>query len=77
MTVTVKKIILLNGDGVGPEVVAEAAKVLELVNLRTASTGIRLEFTHHLIGGCAIDATGVPLPEATLNACKDSDAILL
>jgi 3-isopropylmalate dehydrogenase len=77
MTVTVKKIILLNGDGVGPEVVSEAQKVLLLVNDRQAQTGIKLEFTHCLIGGCAIDSTGVPLPDSTLQACKESDAILL
>ena len=68
------KIALLPGDGIGPEVVAEAKTVLETVGRKFGQT---FEFTTHLIGGCAIDAHGDPLPEATLEACRKSDAILL
>jgi len=68
------KIVLLPGDGVGPEVVAETQKVLEAV---AKKGGHELSFETHLMGGCAIDATGEPLPASTLEACKNSDAVLL
>ncbi len=72
------KITLLPGDGVGPEVVAEARKLLELVSdhLRDRSgTGLTLEEAP--VGGIAIDTTGVPLPEETLRVCREADAVLL
>lgn len=72
-----KNIILLNGDGVGPEVVGEAVKALHVFNEFSAKTNLKLEFSDHLIGGCAIDKTGVPLPDSTLDACRKADAILL
>jgi 3-isopropylmalate dehydrogenase len=68
------KIVVLPGDGVGPEVVAEARKVLEAV---ASKHGHEFSFENQLIGGIAIDETGDPLPEATLKACKGSDAVLL
>jgi 3-isopropylmalate dehydrogenase len=68
------RIVLLPGDGVGPEVVAEARKVLEAIAQRF---GHGFSFETHLMGGCAIDATGEPLPESTLAACKQADAVLL
>ena len=68
------KIVVLPGDGVGPEVVAEARKVLEAV---ASKNGHQLSFEQQLIGGIAIDETGDPLPEATLKACKAADAVLL
>ena len=68
------KIILLPGDGIGPEIVSAAVKVLEKVG---KVCGFSLEFAEHLIGGIAIDKTGNPLPEETVTACKASDAILL
>ncbi len=68
------KIVVLPGDGVGPEVVAEARKVLDAV---ASKKGHQLSYENHLIGGIAIDETGDPLPEATLKACKASDAVLL
>jgi 3-isopropylmalate dehydrogenase len=68
------KITLLPGDGIGPEVVAEGVKVLQAV---AAKFGHTFEYTEALIGGIAIDTTGKPLPEATLAACKASDAVLL
>ncbi len=69
-----KNVLILPGDGIGPEIVAEARRVLELVN---EQDNLTLELSEALVGGCAIDADGVPLPEATLNAAKDADAILL
>ncbi len=68
------KILVLAGDGIGPEIVAEARKALDVVNRKC---GLGLEFQDGLIGGAAIDATGVPLPDATLNAAQEADAILL
>jgi 3-isopropylmalate dehydrogenase len=67
-------IVLLPGDGVGPEVVGEARKVLDAV---ASKFGHQLSYSTHLIGGIAIDETGDPLPEATLNACKAANAVLL
>ncbi|WP_255376783.1 isocitrate/isopropylmalate family dehydrogenase, partial [Oleiphilus sp. HI0067] len=69
-----KKVLLLPGDGIGPEIVAEAERVLDLVNDKL---GLGLETDHALVGGSAIDATGVPLPDETLDKAKASDAILL
>ena len=68
------KITRLPGDGIGPEVVAEGVKVLQAV---AAHFGHTFEFTECLIGGIAIDQTGMPLPDATLAACRASDAVLL
>ncbi|MBQ8716853.1 MAG: 3-isopropylmalate dehydrogenase [Clostridia bacterium] len=69
-----KKIALLKGDGIGPEIVDSAVRVLEAV---AAKYGHTFEFTPHLIGGCAIDATGAPLPEETVKGCLASDSVLL
>ncbi|WP_174301111.1 3-isopropylmalate dehydrogenase [Caulobacter sp. S45] len=67
-------LVLLPGDGVGPEVTHAARLVLQAVARRF---GHDLAFAEHPIGGAAIDATGEPLPEATLQACVASDAVLL
>ncbi len=67
-------LVLLPGDGIGPEIVAEAERVLLAVAERGGHT---LHLQTHLMGGCAIDATGHPLPDDTLGACRDADAILL
>ncbi len=67
-------IVLLPGDGIGPEVVGEGRKVLEAV---ARSTGHEFTFEERLIGGCAIDEQGTPLPDETLQACRRADAILL
>ena len=69
-----KKVLLLPGDGIGPEIVAEAERVLDLVNEKM---GLGLEMDHALVGGSAIDADGVPLPDSTLEKAKQADAILL
>ena len=68
------RITLLPGDGIGPEVVAEGRKVLEAV---AAGFGHTFAFSEALIGGIAIDQTGVPLPDDTLDACRTADAVLL
>ncbi len=68
------KIVLLPGDGVGPEVIAEAVRVLAIVG---ETFGHRFTFEEFLIGGAAIDAVGDPLPPATLVACRAADAVLL
>jgi 3-isopropylmalate dehydrogenase len=67
-------IVLLAGDGIGPEIVAEAEKVLAQVN---AQFSLGLSWSHELLGGAAIDAHGVPLPDVTLEAARKADAILL
>ncbi|WP_067927861.1 3-isopropylmalate dehydrogenase [Alicyclobacillus shizuokensis] len=69
-----KRIAVLPGDGIGPEVTAAAVRLLHAV---AAWTGERFEFRHGLIGGAAIDETGEPLPQETVELCKDSDAVLL
>jgi 3-isopropylmalate dehydrogenase len=69
-----KKIVVLAGDGVGPEVTAAAVRVLEQASVRHS---LRLEFENALIGGAAYDAAGSPLPAATVAACKASTGILL
>lgn len=68
------KIILLPGDGIGPEVTREAVRMLQTLGQRC---GHGLHFEEHLIGGCAIDAYGTPLMEDTLKACQQADAVLL
>lgn len=77
MSATVKTITVLPGDHVGTEICNEAVKVLKAIEEHTPYQKIKFEFLNHLIGGAAIDATGVPLPDATLEAAKKSDAVLL
>ncbi len=68
------KICVLPGDGIGVEIVTQALRVLEKVGEKFNK---RFVITEALIGGCAIDAEGLPLPEATVHTCKESDAVLL
>ncbi len=68
-----KQIAVLAGDGIGPEVMTEAIKVLDAVS-KTA--GVKFSYDHQLVGAAAIDATGNPFPEATEAACLNADAIL-
>src|SRR4051794_8202069 len=63
------KVVLLPGDGIGPEITATAVRVLDKLG--------EFEYDERLIGGAAIDATGDPLPRATLDACRQADAVLL
>ncbi|AQA18696.1 3-isopropylmalate dehydrogenase [Halioglobus japonicus] len=69
-----KKVLVLPGDYIGPEIMAEAVKVLNTVDARF---GLGLELEYGLLGGAAIDETGVPLPDATLERAREVDAILL
>lgn len=69
-----QQVLILPGDGIGPEIVGEARKVLEKLN---QLMGLNLHFSEALLGGCATDAAGRPLPEATLEKAGSSDAILL
>jgi 3-isopropylmalate dehydrogenase len=68
------RLVLLAGDGIGPEIVAEGRRVLERI---AARFGHEFSFADQLIGGIAIDRTGEPLPKETLAACESADAILL
>ena len=67
------KIAVLGGDGIGPEVMSEAIKLLKLV---AKKSGVGFEFENGLVGGAAIDATGNPLPDSTLKLCRESHAVL-
>lgn len=69
-----KKILVLPGDGIGPEIVAEAVKVLECLR---ADFGFDCEVEEGLIGGVAYDAAGEPFPARTLEQAREADAILL
>ena len=68
------KIAVIPGDGIGSEVMAETVSVLKKIE---AKYGHSFQLTYTLAGGCAIDEEGVPLPNSTLEICKDSDAVLL
>jgi len=67
------KIGVIKGDGIGPEIVDEAIKVLDAVSV---SQGFNLKYDEFLLGGAAIDETGVPLPEETVQGVKKCDAVL-
>jgi 3-isopropylmalate dehydrogenase len=69
-----KKILVLPGDGIGPEIVGEAVKLLSALQ---ASGDIDVELEHGVVGGAAYDLTGDPLPEETMVAAKAADAVLL
>ena len=69
-----KKIALIPGDGIGPEIVREAKKILDKV---CEKYGHKFSYTELLMGGCSIDAYGKPLTEETLEAAKASDSVLL
>jgi len=67
------KVCVLPGDGIGPEIVGEALRVLEALR----SDGLKLEMEHALLGGCAVDAADDPYPEATRKLARAADAVLL
>lgn len=69
-----QEVLILPGDGIGPEITAEAVKVLEALK---QNDNLDITMTHDLVGGAAYDAHGVPLAEETLEKAKQSDAILL
>ncbi len=68
-----KKIAVLPGDGIGPEIVAEALKVLRRIS---TVTGTGFAFTEAPVGGAAIDLSGEPLPRSTIEVCEKADAVL-
>ena len=68
------RIVVLPGDGIGPEVAAEAVKCLKLLSVHQ---GLDFTFEDHDFGGVAIDNHGHPLPDSTLAACREADAILM
>jgi len=68
-----KRVLILPGDGIGPEIVAEAVKVLD----KLAGEGLDVELDEGLVGGAAYDAVGTPLPDTTLEMAKEADAVLL
>ena len=67
-----KRVLILPGDGIGPEIVAEAVKVLE----KLAGEGLAIELDEGLVGGAAYDAVGTPLPDATLAMAGEADAVV-
>jgi 3-isopropylmalate dehydrogenase len=67
------KIAILAGDGIGPEIVAQAVRVLEALK----SDGLKFELEPGLLGGCAVDAAGEPFPEATRRLVAEADAAIL
>ncbi len=68
------KLTVLKGDGIGPEIVDEALKVLDTAAGRF---GFSVEYDFQLLGGAAIDAVGTPLPEETVKSCKSADSVIL
>lgn len=68
------KVAVLPGDGIGPEISRVA---VDLLRAAGDLEGVDFQFTDALVGGAAIDATGSPLPDETLDICKASDAVLL
>jgi 3-isopropylmalate dehydrogenase len=68
------KVVVLAGDGIGPEVVDQARRVVEVA---AAADGLSITWEDHIVGGAAIDAFGKPLPDGVLEACRASDAVLL
>lgn len=69
-----KKILLIPGDGIGPEVVAQTKKIIDFFS---ENTDVKFETEEALLGGCAYDAVGTPFPSETLELAKKADAILL
>lgn len=69
-----RDVLLLRGDGIGPEVIGEAAKVLEVLR---AAFGLQVQVSEGLVGGAAYEVSGTPLPEETFAMAQAADAILL
>ena len=67
------KIAILAGDGIGPEIVAQAVRVLEALR----RDGLKIELEPALLGGCAVEAAGEPFPEATRKLVAEADAVIL
>ena len=67
-------VVVLPGDGIGPEVIAEAIRAVEIV---AADAGLSITWREELMGGCSIDAHGTALTDDTLRACQEADAVFL
>lgn len=67
-------VVVLKGDGIGPEIVDEAIKVLDAAGKKY---DFKIQYDEQLMGGCAIDETGEPLPQKTIDACKKADCVFL
>ena len=68
------RVLILPGDGIGPEIIAEALAVL---NRLRDNFGLELELEEGVVGGAAYEASGSPLPDATLSQAREADAVLL
>lgn len=68
------RLTVLKGDGIGPEIVDEAIKALDTA---AKKHGFTVEYDYQLLGGASIDATGVPLPQETIDSCKSADSVIL
>jgi 3-isopropylmalate dehydrogenase len=68
-------IVVFGGDHCGPEVTAEAIKLLQIIEKEKPD--LKFNFQQHLLGGCSINATGTPITDEALNAAKTADAVLL
>ena len=68
------KVVLLPGDGIGPEVIGEARRLVDHV---APMDGIQVDWDSHAVGGCAIDTFGKPLPDGVMEECQAADAVLL
>lgn len=66
------KICVVPGDGIGPEIIAQALRVMDVLK----QDGLKFETEQALLGGCAVDATGTPYPEATQKLARAADAVL-
>lgn len=71
---TTYKLAVMPGDGIGPEIINQAKKVLNSIEKKY---DVKFDCTEVLMGGVAIDATGEPLPKETIDTCLKSDAVLL
>lgn len=67
--------LALSNNEKGPEVIGQATRVFDKIS--EVNPSVKFNLTHKLFGGCAIDATGEPLPSDTLESCRNSDAVLM
>ncbi len=74
MAIPIKKIVVLAGDGIGPEVMTSVQKIIDIIN---KSGQVSIETQHHLIGGASYDVHGTPLTDDVIADCRNADAILL
>ena len=73
MSVKKYNIAVIAGDGIGPEIIDEAIKVLDAISIKC---GLEFNYSDYLMGGAAIDVEGIPLPESTIKGARNADAVL-